>query len=108
MPQKGVFFFLRSKPMITPEMGLVITSAIFAVISQILQLVLVNRKDTRALQKKMKEKSQKQRELILKGNANPAEMEQLQKEQMELLNQTMKSTPKMMMASLIDFYPCLG
>lgn len=91
--------------LISPAFTLVLVSALFAVISQVMQVTLTNRKELRKTQKEMKEKNNQLKELMKKGDASKAEAEQVQKEMMELTTQNMKSLPKMMVANMIVLLP---
>ncbi len=91
-----------------PAMDLVVVSALFAVISQVVQLVFGNRKETRRTQKAMQEKNKELKELMKKGDQNKSEIERVQKEMMELSTSTMKNMPKMMIVNMIVFLPLFG
>ncbi len=89
-----------------PAGTLVLVSAIFAIITQVMQIVLTNRKEMRKVQKQMKEKNQQFRELMKKGeNADKKELERIQHEMLELSSQSMKNMPRMMIANMIVFLP---
>ncbi len=87
-------------------MDLVLISAGFAVISQVLQTVLTDRKEVRRSQKKMQEVNKRYKELMSQGGkADPQETEKIQKEMMEITTASMKNMPKMMIANMIVFLP---
>lgn len=89
-------------------MDLVVISALFAVISQTLQLILGNRKETRRVQKNMKEKNAELKELMKKGESAKNDVERVQREMMELSTSTMKNMPKLMIVNMIVFLPLFG
>lgn len=92
-----------------PAMQLVLISAAFAVITQIVQLVFGNRKEMRRVQKAMKAKNTEFKELMKKGDqADKNELERVQKEMMDLSTQTMKSMPKLMIVNMVVFLPLFG
>ncbi len=91
-----------------PAMDLVVISALFAVISQTLQLILGNRKETRRVQKNMKEKNAELKELMKKGESAKNDVERVQREMMELSTSTMKNMPKLMIVNMIVFLPLFG
>ncbi len=92
-----------------PAMDLVVVSALFAVISQTVQLVFGNRKETRRVQTAMKEKNKELKELMKKGDqTDKTAVERVQKEMMELSSQTMKNMPKLMIVNMIVFLPLFG
>ncbi|MBM3281815.1 MAG: DUF106 domain-containing protein [Candidatus Diapherotrites archaeon] len=91
-----------------PAMDLVVISALFAVISQTVQLVMGNRKETRRIQKNMKEKNAELKELMKKGESAKNEVERVQREMMELSTSTMKNMPKLMIVNMIVFLPLFG
>jgi uncharacterized membrane protein (DUF106 family) len=91
-----------------PAMDLVVVSALFAVISQVVKLVFGNRKETRRVQKSMKEKNKELKELMKKGEQSKNDVERVQKEMMELSTSTMKNMPKLMIVNMIVFLPLFG
>lgn len=91
---------------VSPAIDLALIAAGFVAVSQAIQVLLMNRKQLRAHQKKSKALMKEQQELMKKGKDAPAhEMERLQREQMELMQAQFKNMPKMMLASLIVFLP---
>lgn len=92
-----------------PAASLVVVSALFAVISQAVQLIFGNRKETRRVQKAMKEKNKELKELMSKGDqTDKSAVERVQKEMMELSTSTMKNMPKLMIVNMIVFLPLFG
>lgn len=91
-----------------PAMDLVVISALFAVISQTVQLVMGNRKETRRIQKNMREKNAELKELMKKGESAKNDVERVQREMMELSTSTMKNMPKLMIVNMIVFLPLFG
>lgn len=92
-----------------PAMQLVLISAAFAVITQIVQLVFGNRKEMRRVQKTMKAKNAEFKELMKKGDqADKNEVERVQKEMLDLSTQTVKSMPKLMIVNMVVFLPLFG
>lgn len=92
-----------------PAMQLVLISAAFAVITQVVQLVFGNRKEMRRVQKAMKAKNAEFKELMKKGDqADKNEVERVQKEMLDLSTQTMKSMPKLMIVNMVVFLPLFG
>lgn len=93
----------------TPIVTLVLVSALFGIISQTMQVVLVNRKELRATQKKMKEKNAEMKELM--KNDSPSkkqDIERVQAEMLELSAKSMKQMPKMMIGNMLVFLPLFG
>lgn len=90
---------------VNPTVDLVIVSAGFAVISQVIQVLLLDRKETRRIQKQMQEKNKEYREMISKGNASKQDLDRIQAELMELSMGSMKRMPKVMIANMIVFLP---
>lgn len=102
--KKGVFD--QKNMFLNPTADIVIVAGLFSIISQVLQLVVMDRKTMRETQKKMKEKNKEYKELMKKGNmAGKEELERIQKEIMELTSESMKKMPKMMVVNLIVFLP---
>lgn len=92
-----------------PAMQLVLISAAFAVITQVVQLVFGNRKEMRRVQKAMKVKNAEFKELMKKGDqADKNEVERVQKEMLDLSTQTMKTMPKLMIVNMVVFLPLFG
>lgn len=90
---------------VSPAVDLVLVSAGFAVISQVIQVLLLDRKETRKIQKKMQEKNKEYREMISKGNSSKQDLDRIQGELMELSMGSMKRMPKVMIANMIVFLP---
>lgn len=91
---------------VNPAIDLALISAGFVAVSQAIQVLVMNRKQLRAHQKKSKALMKEQQELMKKGKDAPAhELERLQREQMELMQGQFKHMPKMMLASMIVFLP---
>ncbi|QQR92978.1 MAG: DUF106 domain-containing protein [Candidatus Iainarchaeum archaeon] len=91
---------------VNPAIDLALIAAGFVAVSQAIQVLVMNRKQLRAHQKKSKALMKEQQELMKKGKDAPAnELERLQREQMELMQGQFKQMPKMMLASLIVFLP---
>ncbi|MEK6902021.1 MAG: EMC3/TMCO1 family protein [archaeon] len=91
---------------VSPAVDLVLVSAGFAVISQTIQLLLLDRKETRRIQKQMQEKNKQYREMISKGEkTNKQDLDKVQAELMELSMGSMKRMPKVMIANMIVFLP---
>lgn len=91
---------------VSPTVDLVLVAALFAVISQTIQLVLTNRREIRKTQKEMKEKNKELKELMnKKENLDKPAIERVQNDMMELTTRSMKHMPKMMIVNMIVFLP---
>ncbi len=89
-----------------PAIQLVLVSALFAVISQTVQLIFGNRKEMRHIQKSMKEKNKEWKELMKKGDAaDKQSLERVQGEMMSLSKESMKRMPKLMIVNMLVFLP---
>jgi uncharacterized membrane protein (DUF106 family) len=92
--------------LVSPEVDVALIAALIVAISQSLQVLLMNRKQQRANQKKSQELMRQHQELMKKGSsADQQEMERLQREQMELMGSQFKSMPKMLLGSMIIILP---
>ena len=91
-----------------PAIQMVLVSAIFAVISQVVQLVVGKRHEMRKTQKAMREKNKEFKELMKKGESHKTETERVQREMLDLSTQSMKNMPKLMIVNMIVFLPLFG
>ncbi|MDP2666738.1 MAG: EMC3/TMCO1 family protein [Candidatus Diapherotrites archaeon] len=91
--------------LINAGVDLVLIAGAIVFVSQILQIVLIDRKEFRKNQKEMKAKSQEHRELLKKGGASKDEIDRVQREMMELTTKSMKHMPKMMIGSILVVLP---
>jgi len=86
---------------INPIIDIVLITLVVVVISRILQAKLVNKKEQKAAQKRMKEKQAKIKELMKNSDEkSKSEMDRLQKEMFEDMNATMQGSMRYMMFSL--------
>ncbi|MDO8624532.1 MAG: EMC3/TMCO1 family protein [Candidatus Diapherotrites archaeon] len=87
---------------------ILVFAALLAVVSKVLQFVVMDRKKFLASQKRMKEHQKRMNELSKKEDeASKKELEKTQKEMLEDLNASMQNMMKMMVVSLIVFGPAL-
>lgn len=88
--------------LINPTIDIALISTGIAVVSQLFQIKFTDRKKMRTMQKGMKEKQKKMRELAGKTDGNSlAELKKLEQEMMQSLNESMKHS----MSSMIKLMP---
>ena len=88
--------------LINPTIDILLLSIVIAIVSQLFQIKFTDRKKMRAMQKDMKDKQKKMRELAGKTDANAvAEIKKLEQEMMQSLNESMKHS----MSSMIKLMP---
>lgn len=93
---------------VNPAVDLVLIAAVYAALSQALQVFFLDRRGQRTIQKESAAINKKFQELMKKGNqADPKEMESVQREQAEVTGKMMKRMPKQMIGSLILYLPFL-
>ncbi|MBI2530266.1 MAG: DUF106 domain-containing protein [Candidatus Diapherotrites archaeon] len=88
--------------LINPTIDILLISIGIAAVSQLFQMKFTDRKKMRAMQKEMKDKQKRMRELAGKTDANAlAEIKKLEQEMMHALNESMKHS----MGSMIKLMP---
>ena len=91
---------------VNPAVDLVLIAAVYASLSQALQVFFLDRRGQRTIQKESAVINKKFQELMKKGNqADPKEMESVQREQAEVTGKMMKRMPKQMIGSMILYLP---
>ncbi|MBI4043798.1 MAG: DUF106 domain-containing protein [Candidatus Diapherotrites archaeon] len=90
----------------SPTVDIALVAVLFAVISRVLQHVLLDKEKMESIQAELKVKQKKQKELMARKDAGSAkELEGLNTEMMALMSESMKGFPKLMGVSLVVFLP---
>lgn len=90
----------------SPAVDIALISAILAVISQVMQRVLVNRKEQKRKQKEINENNKRMKELMKRNDEKSAkELAALQKEMMESMSTMMSGNMRMLAVMSIIYIP---
>lgn len=92
---------------INPQIDIALIAIALAVVSQVMQHTLTDRKWMKSSQKEMKEKQERIKELMKKGDSAKGEIERLEKEMMDAMSKMMSGSMRLMLVSMIVFIPAL-
>ncbi|MEM4364095.1 MAG: EMC3/TMCO1 family protein [Candidatus Diapherotrites archaeon] len=92
--------------LVNPMVDIAIISSVLALLSSIIQNKVMNKKQMKADQEKLKEKNKRMRELMTKNDEKSKnELESLQNEVLEIMQKMMQGTLKFTMISMVFFLP---
>ncbi|MCR4368334.1 MAG: EMC3/TMCO1 family protein [archaeon] len=94
---------------VNPMIDIALITLGLALISQAIQAKFMDRDGMKRKQEEMKEKQKRMKELMAKGDQKSKnELEALEKEMFESMNQMLKGSSKVMIASLVVFLPAFA